>query len=254
MSRRFRSTLLWDIRLQYRNGFYFVSVFVAVVFIILLKQLTGVDWAQLWPVILLENLVVNSFYFMAGLVLLEKEEGTIEAQVVTPLRQSEYLASKVVSLAVLSFFESLVLVVAVTGPGFNWLLLAAGILVLTAFYGLYGFLVVSKYDSITDFLLPSAVWVMWFSLPLLYYFDIWRSWIMFLHPLQAPLVLMQAAFETVPAWQVLYGFAYGLAWVALAGYLARRAFHRFVVTKQGVRRRATRKSANQPTSLPANHP
>jgi fluoroquinolone transport system permease protein len=247
MPKRFLSTLLWDIRLQYRNGFYFVSAFVAAVFIVLLRRLTGVDWAQLWPVILLENLVVNSFYFMAGLVLLENEEGTIEAQVVTPLRQGEYLASKVLSLTILSVFESLVSVVAVTGPRFNWLLLAGGILVLIAFYGLYGFLVVSRYDSITDFLLPSAVWVMWFSLPLLYFFDIWRSWVMFLHPLQAPLVLLQAAFEPVPAWQVLYGFGYGLAWVVLTGYLARRAFHRFVVTKQGARRRTTKK-----TSQPAN--
>ena len=241
MSKRFFSTLLWDIRLQYRNGFYFVSAAVAVVFIVLLRQLTGVDWAQLWPVILLENLVVNSFYFMAGLVLLEKEEGTIEAQVVTPLRHGEYLASKVVSLGILSVFESLILVVAVTGPGFNWPLLIAGILLLIAFYGLYGFLVVSRYDSITDFLLPSVIWVMWFSLPLLYYFYIWRSWVMFLHPLQAPLVLMQAAFEPLPAWQIVYGFGYGLAWVVFAGTLARRSFHRFVVTKQGARRRAAAK-------------
>jgi fluoroquinolone transport system permease protein len=74
----------------------------------------------------------------------------------------------------------------------------------------------------------------------LYYFDIWRSWIMFLHPLQAPLVLMQAAFETLPAWQVVYGLAYGLLWVGIAFQLAMRSFNRFVVVKQGVRRKAIR--------------
>jgi fluoroquinolone transport system permease protein len=240
MSKRFVSTLIWDIRLQFRNGFYYVSAFVAAVFIIALRRLTGVDWAELWPVILLENLVVNAFYFMAGLVLLEKGEGTIEAQVVTPLRTGEYLLSKVLSLGILSLLESIVIVVAVTGPAFNWLLLVAGILLLIAFYGIYGFLVVSRYDSITDFILPSAVWVTWFSLPLLYYFDVWRSWLMFLHPLQAPLVLMQAAFETLPAWQVVYGLAYSVLWVAIAYRLATRSFHRFVISKQGVRKRAIR--------------
>jgi fluoroquinolone transport system permease protein len=240
MIKRLLTTVLWDIRLQFRNGFYYVSGLVAVVFIIALSRLTGVDWAELWPVILLENLVVNAFYFMASLVLLEKGEGTIEAQVVTPLRTGEYLLSKVLSLGVLSLFESLLIVVAVTGPAFNWPLLVAGILILIAFYGLYGFLVVSRYDSITDFILPSAVWVIWFSLPLLYYFNIWRSWIMFLHPLQAPLILMQAAFETLPAWQVIYGLAYGLLWIAITYRLAIRSFHRFVIVKQGVRRKAIR--------------
>ena len=35
---RLLSTLLWDARLQFRNGFYYASAFVAVVFIVLLSQ------------------------------------------------------------------------------------------------------------------------------------------------------------------------------------------------------------------------
>lgn len=233
--KRLFSTILWDIRLQFRNGFYYVSAVVAIGFILMLRQLDMVDWAALWPVILLENLVVNAFYFTAALVLLEKAEGTIEAQVVTPLRQGEYLASKAVSLGLLSLFESLLLVLFVTGPGFTWPLLVAGIMLLIAFYAFYGFVVVARYDSITDFLLPSAIWVIWFSLPLLHFFEIWTSWILYLHPLQAPLILMQAAFEPLQGWQIAYGFLYSLVWVGVAYLLARRAFRNFVIRKQGVR-------------------
>lgn len=239
MMKRMLSTILWDIRLQFRNGFYYVSAIVALGFVLILRQLNMVDWAMLWPVIILENLVVNAFYFTAALVLLEKAEGTIEAQVVTPLRPGEYLASKAISLGLLSLFETLMLVVLVTGPGFNWPLLVTGVMLLIAFYTFYGFIVVARYDSITDFLLPSAIWVIWFSLPLLYFFGIWPGWVLYLHPLQAPLLLMQAAFEPLEGWQLLYGFAYSLLWVGIAYRLARRAFRNFVIRKQGVRNART---------------
>ena len=89
--KRFLNTLRWDIQLQFRNGFYYVSAFVAVLIIILLRQVRGdVDWSLWWPPVLLENLVINSFFLMAGFVLLEKGEGTLEAQIVTPLRTHDH--------------------------------------------------------------------------------------------------------------------------------------------------------------------
>ncbi len=234
--KRFWSSVSWDIQLQFRNGFYYVSAFVALMLIIMLKQFADVNWMLWWPVIILENLVINTFYFMAGMVLLEKGEGTLEAQIVTPLRPWEYLFAKALSLGILSLLESLIVVVAVSGFTFNWLLLIIGILLLVSIYVLYGFFVVARYDSIGEFILPSAIWTIGFSLPLLYYFDIWRSNWMFLHPLQAPLVLMQSAFESLPVWQILYGILYSLVWIGIGYRVTQRAYHRFVVTKQGVKR------------------
>ncbi len=233
---RFLNTLQWDIVRQYRNGFYFVSAFVVVAMTVLLRQLGKVDWAVWWPPILLENLVMNAFYFLAGMVLLEKGEGTLEAQVVTPLRDWEYLLSKVASLFVLSAIESVAVIVLVSGAGFNWFWMLLGIAFFVAIYALYGFFVVSRYDSIADFILPSALWTIGFSLPLLYYFDLWQHWSLYLHPMQAPLLLIQAAYQPVQAWQIAYGILYSSLWVA-AGYLvSQRAFYRFVVTKEGVRK------------------
>ena len=233
---RFLSTVRYDIQLQFRNGFYYASGFVALLMVIMLKQLHGVNWAQWWPPIILENLVINAFYFLAGLVLLEKGEGTLEAQIITPLRPWEYLLSKVVSLGLLSTLETLLIVVVISGFGFNWVWLILGVLFLIALYSLYGFFVVARYHSISEFILPSVLWTMGFSLPLLYYFDVWRNWVMFLHPLQAPLVLMQAAFEPLPAWQIIYGLVYSLVWIAITYIITHRAFYRFVVTKEGVRK------------------
>ncbi len=234
--KRFLATLEWDIRRQYRNGFYFVSAFVAVLFTLMLRQLGEVDWSIWWPAILLENLVINAFYFMAGLVLLEKGEGTLEAQVVSPLRSGEYLAAKVASLFILSAAESVLMIAAVSGPGFNWIWMLLGIGFMVAIYATYGFFVVARYDSIGEFILPSAVWTMGFSLPLLGYFDLWSHWSLYLHPMQAPLLLLQAAFEPLAPWQLVYGVLYAGLWAGVGYLVSRRAFYRFVITKEGVRK------------------
>ena len=234
---RLLSTARWDVSLQYRNGFYFVSAFTAVFMVVLLKQFPGVDFGYWWPAIITGNLTVNSFYFMAGIVLLEKGEGTLEAQIVTPLRPWEILGSKILTLGLLSLFETLAMIVIVQGVNFNWFLLVTGIVFYIAMLALYGFIVVARYDSINEFLLPSVAWTMGFSLPLLYYFDIWRSWIMFLHPLQAILILLQSAFTSVPTWQIIYGFAYSILWTGILMTLSLRAFRKFVVVKEGVRRK-----------------
>lgn len=234
---RLLSAARWDVSLQFRNGFYFVSAFTAVVMIVLLKQFPGVDFSYWWPAIITGNLTINAFYFMAGIVLLEKGEGTLEAQIVTPLRPWEILGSKVLTLGLLSLFETLIMIVIVQGVNFNWFLLVTGIALYIAMLSLYGFIVVARYDSISEFILPSAVWTIGFSLPLLYYFDIWRSWIMFLHPLQGIFFLLRAAFASVPAWQIVYSYAYSILWTGIFLWLSLRAFSKFVVVKEGVQRK-----------------
>ena len=140
------------------------------------------------------------------------------------------------SLGLLSLVESLVVIVVVSGFIFNLMLILA-VLLLIAMYTLYGFFVVSRYDSISEFLLPSSLWVMWFSLPLLYQFDIWKTNLMYLHPLQAPMLLIQAGFEALPVWQIIYGILYSLLWIAAGYFVSLRAFHRFVIRREGRKRR-----------------
>ncbi len=232
--KRLLSTLWWDARRQFRYGFYYASAFTAVVLILALGQIPVPDFRPWWPPVILENLVMNSFYFMSGLVLFEKGEGVLEAQIVTPLRRGEYLFSKVLTLGLLATIETLILVVALTGVRFNWLLLIAGILILIGVLALYGFIAVARYDSISDFMLPSVIWTLGVSLPLLYYFNLWPSPLLFLHPLQAPMLLIQSAFQPIPSWQVVYGLLYGGLWLVVTFLISRRAFYRFVIKKEGV--------------------
>jgi fluoroquinolone transport system permease protein len=232
--KRLSATIQNEFKLQFRNGFYYASAFVAVLLVIGLLQIPAESRTWILPVLILQNLMINTFYFIGGLVLLEKSQGTLEAQVVTPLRTGEYLAAKVVTLGVLSLVESTVIVVLSHGTGFDFVSMTAGILSMAAFLTLFGFIVVARYDSINEYLLPSVLYLFVFSVPILDYFGIFQSWLFYLHPMQAPLLLMKSAFLPVAPWQLLYAVLYAGLWVGLIYLWSKRSFHRFIVRKEGV--------------------
>lgn len=232
---RLLATMRCDVRLQLRNGFYLAVGFLLAVFAIVIGQLPDFDWKPIVAPLILGNLSLATFMFMAGLVLLEKDEGTLEAQVVSPLRSGEYLASKTATLTGLSLVENVVIVVLVCGLGVRFVPLAVGIILASAIYCLTGFIVVARYDSINEYLLPSMLYVTLFSLPILDYAGLWETKFMYLHPLQAPLVILSGTVAPLAAWQWLYGIGYSALWIGLTYAWGRRTFQRFVVARAGAR-------------------
>ena len=224
-----------DLRLQVRNGFYHAVAFVLLCWLVLLTQLPELDWGYLLPAVVFGNLVMVNFYFVAGVVLLEKGEGTLHAQVVTPLSSWEYLISKTVTLAGLALIEQVAIVWSAHGGGFAGLPLASGTVLAAVLYTLAGFVLVARYPSINEYLFPSVLFVMVLSLPLLHYFDLWDTWLLYFHPLRAPLALLAGAFGPIPLWQYAYGVLYSLLWAALLLVASRRSLDRFVVNDGGGR-------------------
>jgi fluoroquinolone transport system permease protein len=84
--KRLLATVRCDAQLQLRNGFYYATAFVVLIWSLVLLRLPDLDFGWLLPALVAGNLLLNTFYFVGGLVLLEKDEGTLEARTVTPLR------------------------------------------------------------------------------------------------------------------------------------------------------------------------
>ena len=132
--KRLVTTIRCDLTLQFRNGFYAATVFVTAVWALILVQAGSFDMRWLLPPLVVGNLMVGTFSFIGGLVLLERGEGSLTAQVVTPLRISEYLTSKVVTLTLLAVAETLVIVLLMAGRHFNAFLLIIGAVLAAAIY------------------------------------------------------------------------------------------------------------------------
>lgn len=232
---RLAAALRCDLRLQLRQGFVAAGLVVAAVWVALLGPLPDAGLVTWLPPFLFVNLLVTTFYFGAGLVLFEKNQGVLEALVVTPLRDAEYLASKVLSLALLGVAEGLVIVLLVHGPGLAWGPLLAGSLLTAAIYTLAGFVVVARYDSINEFLLPSSLWVALIQLPVLDCVGLLESPLFWLWPTQPCLVLLEGGFRPLAGGETAAALLAGSLWTTLLAVWARRSFRRFVVRREGVR-------------------
>jgi fluoroquinolone transport system permease protein len=223
--RRFTATLATDVRLQFRNGFYLATALVVACSILFLRWLPAATAAVLLPVVLLGNVVVNTFYFVSALLLLERGEGTFAAQRVTPLRDDEYLASKLLTLVALSLLESLLIAAAVLGADGRLALVALGIALAASLFCVAGVRLVVRYESINEFIMPSVLYVFLLSLPMLGYFGVGaRVWYR-LHPIQGPLELLQVHPAATPGW-LAYAIGYPLIWIVPVYLWSRRALRR----------------------------
>ncbi|MFN8373782.1 MAG: ABC transporter permease [Anaerolineae bacterium] len=228
---RMLSMLRCDLRVQWRNGFYFASAFIVVIWLALLSLMPreSMNAAVIVPALVFLNLLVNTFYFVGGLVLLEKGEGTLAGLTVTPLRSGEYLVARCLSLTLLGVGETLVIVIVTYGVGFHvgWLLLGAA--ALGAFYTLVGFVAVTRFASLNEYLIPSGFIVAALVLPLVDYLGLLTSPVFYLHPVQPMLMLLRAAFGDTTPLLLIYGIVGSALWIGAAFYAAQRVFVTFVV-------------------------
>ena len=219
---RLGATLRTDVRVQLRNGFYLATALVVACSILLLRWLPPDAAAWLLPVVLLENVVMNAFYFVSALLLLERGEGTFAAQSVTPLRADEYLASKLVTLTALSLVEGLLIAAAVRGLDGRLVATALGIALAAVVLCLAGVALVVRYEAINEFLMPSVLYTGLLSLPLLGYLGLGaRAWYL-PHPLQGPLELMQLPAPHTPG-GLSYATLCPALWIVPAYLWSRRA-------------------------------
>lgn len=234
--KRLLSTIRKDFILLVRYKLVAVSVVVVAgfgAFLSILPMVVMPAQDILVPLFILTNLMITTFYFMCGLVLLEKSEGLLSAIVVTPLRGGEYLAAKAISLALLGTAESLALVVFIFGMDANWLLLLVGVVLSGGLFALLGFIAIVKYDSINEFLLPSVMMVTFLLVPMVPHLGLLESWIFYLHPLEPGMVLMRAAYLETSTAQVMLALIGMVIWITVCLIIARRRFGYFVVRVAG---------------------
>jgi fluoroquinolone transport system permease protein len=230
---RLLNTIRCDVRLQFRNGFYYATVFMLIFWAVFVKLLPTFNWGLVMPALMLGNLMVTTFYFVGGLVLLEKGEGTLEAQVVTPLCPWEYIASKVLTLTALAMVEGILFALIAIGPNFSLLPLIVGGVSACAIYTLIGFVAVLRYDSISEYLFPSCFYLFILCVPFVPLSGLSDGPLFYLHPLQPALSLMKAAFMPVPRWEFIYGVFCSAVWLVPCFAWGLRAFDRFVIAQKG---------------------
>jgi len=225
------ATLRLDVALQARSRLYVIGLGVAVVMGAMVRYLipeahVGRGLAAFYVL----GVGGPTFMFGASTLLRAKEEGTLAALRVSGLSTRDYVASKALTLTAFALVESAVVyAIAARGVETRYVALVLGAAVLGLFYTLLGLGLASGYRAITTFLLPTGtVASVLLQLPFLSLVGIGPAWVYYLIPTQAPLLIIQGAFEPLAAWQWAYAAAMSAAMLLGAALFCRARFHRHV--------------------------
>ncbi|MGC7102967.1 fluoroquinolone transporter permease [Amycolatopsis lurida] len=232
---RLGAVLRLELRLQRRYKFVHAAVFSGVLWLALLLPMSPGLRAAAKPYVLLGDLTIVGFFFIAGAVFFEKGERTIDAVVASPLRFGEYLAAKVIGLTALSVLIAVEVATATSGVGYHLPLLLAGAVLGTVLMLLIGFVSALPFTSVSDWFMPAVFPIAVFNLPILGYSGLWDTDWLYLVPTYGPLLFFGAAFDqlTLETWQVIYGLGYPVLAAAGLWLLARRWFDKYLIAKTG---------------------
>jgi fluoroquinolone transport system permease protein len=225
--------LRWDLAMQYRYGFWVAGLVVTVMWVALLQPLSPAQ-RELWlPCLLYLDIGSLGLMFVAGVLFFERRQGVLDALVVTPLRTSTWLASKMLSLTLLATVVACALVVLTVGVHVAWPWLVPGFALVAALYTLLGFLMASRFGSVSSFLVALSIAGIPFALPLADYFGVWRHPLLWLNPAQPTAVLIWRCFRPGSAAELAAALGLTLFWLAVAFRLGVYVFHRRVSWRRG---------------------
>lgn len=131
-------TILQDIKFQYKYGFYFIYA-VMILFYLIVVSLLPQSWRSMaTAIVIFSDPAALGFFFIGGILLLERGERVLDALFVSPLEVWEYVLSKALSLGIISAAVGALL--ALFGPGLpvNYPLLVVSLLAGSTFYTLVG--------------------------------------------------------------------------------------------------------------------
>jgi fluoroquinolone transport system permease protein len=230
------SALRLEVTLQVRQRFLHAAVFSGLIWLaVLLPMPRGLRPAA-EPYVLLGDVSIIGFFFVAGTVFFEKQERTLGAVISTPLRFWEYLTAKLIPLVLISLFVAVTVSTIAHGFAYRPAPLVAGVVLGTLLMLLVGFISSLPFASISDWFLAATIPLAVMTVPpVLQFSGVWPHLLLYLVPTQGSMLLLGAAFDqvTLTPWQLVYAVGYPALWIVGLCGAAKAAFGRYVIAKSG---------------------
>lgn len=229
---RLLNALRLELVLQNRQRFLHAAIFSGLIWLAVLLPMPAHLRMVAEPYVLIGDISIIGFFFVAGSVFFEKQERTLGAVISTPLRFWEYLVAKLAVLVLLSLVIALVVVTMAHGFAYRAAPLVAGVVLGTLLMLLIGFTTSLPFASVSDWFLTATIPLAITTLPVLHYSGLWPNPVLYLIPTQGPLLLLGTAFGqiTLSPWQAAYSVLYPAAWAAGLCWAATAMFSRYVIT------------------------
>ena len=232
-----KNMLKWEYTLLYRYKIIHISILSVVLYFIITQSIPDLDKPIFHTMLLFFDPAIVGIMFVGALVLFEKSENVLQALVVTPMQVDDYLLSKIISLTVLSVISASIFIALLNlfgGIDFNVLYLGISIILTSVMLILLGFIIVSRVNSINEYLMAFAVLFLGLIFfPMLHLSGLYENIIFYAWPTQASFILFKGVFASasLETWEIAYAIGYQLLWIGVFFWLAKKAFYKHIVLK-----------------------
>lgn len=228
---RLLSLVKMDVIFQIRHGFYFAYALVSVFYIGLLIFLPESIIHKASIFIIFTDPSVLGFFFVGGLVLLERDQAIFQTLFVTSISIHEYVWAKVLSLTCLAILSSSVIFFVLHFNSFDFLPFLLAVVFCSVFFTLLGIVLSVHVKTINAFLYMSPIFVILFYLPILSFFNVYDTKLFYLLPTQSTLILLEGSFSEISSSIYIYAIITSLIWIGVAYRWAYYSMDQFVKFK-----------------------
>jgi fluoroquinolone transport system permease protein len=149
---KIRKLLIGDIRFQYKYGFYFLYFVFTFLYVFVLKVIPQ-NWVlPLAMILVFSDPSAIGLIFSGAIIQLELSEKTFESLAISPIKPSEYLWSKLLSIAMISFIAACIIGLSVQVIN-NYLFFALAIILGSMIFTNLGLICAFKTHSLNQFFL-----------------------------------------------------------------------------------------------------
>ncbi len=167
MNIRMLNAIKADVTFQLKQGFYLVYILLTIIYMLIVHQLPEHMRIVVVPIVIFFDPSIVGFFFIGGIVMLEKTQGILDFLIVTPLRSKEYLMAKAISMAMLAILASCAITLVAYQGEVRWSLLILGIGISALIFTLYGFFVAAKCKSLNAYFIKMIPYMLLIVLPCL---------------------------------------------------------------------------------------
>lgn len=230
---RLATALNYDMKFQIRHGFYAVYALITMFYFGALANVPAVVKPTLVTLLIFMDTSVLGFFFIGGIILLERRQRTIESLFVTPLRPWEYLWAKVISLTILAALASHLILIVVADMSLNILWFTFGICTSSIFFVFMGIAIAVRSRTINGYFFRGIIYTLVLAVPLVQFFHLVENPIISLLPTWPLLVLTDAQFHSHALPEMLEACALLIFWCGFGWWWAQNWFEKYAIQRFG---------------------
>ena len=225
---RIKALLSGDIRFQFKYGFYFLYVIFTILYTSLLFALPAAWRERAAALMIFSDPAAMGLYFMGAIVLFEKGERVMDSIAISPVKPTEYVVSKLISIALISTAVGLFIGF---GGGIvsNPLLFVLGVFLGSCLFSAAGLMIAANIATLNQFIVATIPAEIIINVPAIAWLFGWKPALMILHPGVCIIELCRNGTMALPAAFIL------VFWTMLAGLLACRVVAKSLRSLGGVK-------------------